>query len=154
MATREGTRATIWASSVAELREDAAHLVRAHLVETCPGSNGVDWAAYAAMEETGSLSCFAAKVDGLTVGYAVLTVMPDWNDMGRMKGDVVAWYVDPEWRGVGIGGRLCRRCEAVATSRGCSRCAMWVPVKPDRAWGCSEHMGFDVDFVRLSKDVA
>ncbi|KAA0916947.1 ribosomal protein S18-alanine N-acetyltransferase [Dietzia sp. ANT_WB102] len=71
------------------------------------------WSAAALMSEIGSRhnSCFAARVDDLLVGYAVLAAL---GPEGDREYEVHTIGVDPSFQGRGIGRALLRRMLDVA----------------------------------------
>jgi len=154
MATREDTRATIWGSKVAELRDGADHLIRAHTAEVGLGDpDAIRWNVLQEAEDEGNLAVLIARVHGVDVGYLLVSFGPNIWDEARMLMDIMAVYVDPEWRGVGIMRRLVDRAEATGRSRGCTRAGASVPTSPDTAWGRFEHLGYVAGFVQMTKEL-
>lgn len=74
---------------------------------------------YAAMEEMGSLHCFAAYVGEELAGFtSLLTAFMPHN--GRLQGVIESIYVSPEHRNTGAGNELLTAAEAAAKELGCA----------------------------------
>jgi ribosomal protein S18 acetylase RimI-like enzyme len=59
-----------------------------------------------------------ATSDGRAVAYGGLRPLPD---LGPTTGEIKRMWVDPGWRGAGLGSRMLRHLEALAQDRGLTR---------------------------------
>jgi DNA-binding MarR family transcriptional regulator len=94
--------------------EDAAAAVTSYLGELDERfEEGFDAAEAAGDEQAFSNGCFlVARNDGAVVGCGGLT------SLGDGIAEIKRMWVDPEWRGLGLAGRLLRRLESEAVALG------------------------------------
>lgn len=120
-------RAAIRVSSVAELRERAADLIRKNGEEAALDIPDIDWARYEACEEKGITCTLAAWLDGRIVGYSIVFVTPHMHCQTKLIGQVDTIYVSPECRSF-MSKRLVSATREMARSNGAKR--MYWHAKP------------------------
>ena len=115
-----------------------------------------EFAAYLAawMRERGDrLVCVVAEDDGVLVGMAWLVIfqrVPNPGQRRRLNGDVQSVYVEPDFRGQGLGYRLMRAICDAADERGLVKVSVY---SSDRALTLYQRLGFRDSGVLLERDL-
>ena len=73
------------------------------------------------LEKAGGFVVYAARVDGIPAGYCTWSVGPDTECAGTTAADQGAWYVAPEFDGMGLGRKLLLRAKQDFAALGITR---------------------------------
>jgi len=81
--------------------------------------------------------------DGLPVGFLEVSIRltAEGCRPGRI-GYIEGWYVDPAWRGKGLGAALVARAEAWASERGCTDMASDAHADNEGGRAAHQHLGY------------
>jgi len=96
----------------------------------------------------------AAEAGGRPVGYAYGRMEGrEWNSLRDACAVGVDLYVAPEWRGRGVGRRLCEALVGAFADRGAPRIVVHAAARNERAVAFYESLGFRPTMVELTREL-